>query len=217
MLKNSHVPARNAMDDTKGRFHIRRISLPQRNPSIAEYIGLTMKNNIMHNAIPEHSDASLATANGNANITATVTAIQVVITLRLSIAAYSYIARQSNYSIFPAFEMREELAHLLFHLLDCKILTGVFVYLVGELGAVVYHLLHSHVLRELAVLVTVDAEIFVGRAISIRTEDFTCERHSAALTEFHFHCFFLFTHQSDRAIRKYKSADYQCSILSRRL
>ncbi len=86
MSKKSHVPARKAMDDTKGRFHIRRISLPQRNPSMAEYIGFTMKNNIMHNAIPEHSDASLATANGNTNITATVTAIHVMITLRRSIS-----------------------------------------------------------------------------------------------------------------------------------
>ncbi len=90
MSKNSHVPARKAIDATKGRFHIRRISLPQRNPSIAEYTGLTMKNNIMHNAIPEHSEANLATTNGNANITATVAVIHVMIILRLSIAAYSY-------------------------------------------------------------------------------------------------------------------------------
>lgn len=89
MSKNSHVPVRKAMDATKGRFHIRRIFLPQRNPSMAEYIGLTMRNNIMHSAIPEHSDASLATANGNANITATVTVIQVMITLQPSIGAYS--------------------------------------------------------------------------------------------------------------------------------
>lgn len=92
MSKNSHVPARKAMDDIKGRFHIRRISLPQRNPSMAEYIGFTMKNNIMHNAIPEHSEASPPTANGNTNITAKVTAFQVMITLRLAMAAYSYIA-----------------------------------------------------------------------------------------------------------------------------
>lgn len=90
MSKNSHVPARKAMDDTKGRFHIRRISLPHRNPSMAEYIGLTMKNNIMHNAIPEHSEASRATANGNTNITATVTAIQIMITLRPSMTTYNY-------------------------------------------------------------------------------------------------------------------------------
>ncbi len=79
MSKNSHVPARNAIDDTKGRFHICRIFLPQRNPSMAEYIGLTIKNNIMHNAIPEHSDANPATAKGSTNITVTVTAIQTVI------------------------------------------------------------------------------------------------------------------------------------------
>ena len=57
--------------------------------------------------------------------------------------------------------MREELAHLFLHLLDCGILTGIFVYLVGELGAVVYHLLHSHILLELTVLVTVDAVILI--------------------------------------------------------
>lgn len=89
MSKNSHVPARKATDDTKGRFHIRRISLPQRNPNMVEYIGLTMKNNIMHNAIPEHSEASFATANGNTNITATVTAIQFMITLRPSMTTYN--------------------------------------------------------------------------------------------------------------------------------
>ena len=83
--------------------------------------------------------------------------------------------------------MREKLAHLLFHLLDCKILTGVFIYLVSELGTVVYHLLHSHILCELAVLVAVYAVILVGRTIGICAEDFICKRHSAALTEFHFH------------------------------
>lgn len=106
MSKNSHVPARKAMDDTKGRFHIRRISLPQRISSIAEYIGLTMKNNIMHNAIPEHSEASLATANGNANITAIVMAIHIMIILRLSIAAYSYLCQnQANHGLSSMTDM----------------------------------------------------------------------------------------------------------------
>jgi hypothetical protein len=86
MSKNSHVPARKAMDDTKGRLHIRRISLPQRNPSMAEYIGLTMKNNIMHNAIPEHSEASFATANGNAIIITTDNVSHSIIAVRLSIS-----------------------------------------------------------------------------------------------------------------------------------
>ena len=89
MSKNSHVPARKAIDDTKGKFHILCISLLQRNPSMAEYIGLTMKNNIMHKAIPEHSKANRATTNGNANITATVTTIHVMIILRLSMTAYN--------------------------------------------------------------------------------------------------------------------------------
>ena len=57
--------------------------------------------------------------------------------------------------LFPTFEMREELAHLFLHLLDCEILTGVFVYLAGELCTVVNHLLHSHILCELTVLVGV--------------------------------------------------------------
>mgnify|MGYP006909772267 CR=1 FL=1 len=75
------------MEETKGRFHILFVSFPQRTPSIREYAGLTMKNNSMHNAIPEHSGANLATANGNANITAIVTAIHIIISLRLPIAA----------------------------------------------------------------------------------------------------------------------------------
>lgn len=85
MSKNIQVPARKAIDDTKGRFHIRRIYLPQRNPSMAEYIGFTMKNNIIHNAIPEHSDASLATANGNAIIITTDIVSHSIIAFRLSI------------------------------------------------------------------------------------------------------------------------------------
>lgn len=73
-----------------------------------------------------------------------------------------------NYSeytilVFPTFKMGEELAHLLLHLLDCEILARLSVDFIGELGAVVYHLLHSHVLRELAALVAVDAVIHVGR------------------------------------------------------
>lgn len=61
-----------------------------------------MKNNIMHNAIPEHSEASVATANGNANITAIVTAIQVMITLRLSISKISY-----RYTIYAPHSFNE--------------------------------------------------------------------------------------------------------------
>lgn len=89
--------------------------------------------------------------------------------------------------VFPTFEMREELAHLLLHLLDCEITARLSVDFIGELGAVVYHLLHSYVLRELAVLIAVDAVILVGRSIRICAENLVCERHSATLTEFHFH------------------------------
>lgn len=107
--------------------------------------------------------------------------------------------------------MRKKLAHLLFHLLDCKILTGVFIYLVSELGTVVYHLLHRHVLSKLTVLVAVDAVIFVWRAIGIRTEHFVCKRHPATLTEFHFHCFFFLPNSPSEQIiisyiPKYKRA-----------
>ncbi len=83
--------------------------------------------------------------------------------------------------------MREELTHLLLHLFDSEILTGVPVYLIGELSAVVNHLLHCHILNELTVLVAVDTVIFIGCAIRICAEDFVGERHSAALTIFHIH------------------------------
>ena len=83
--------------------------------------------------------------------------------------------------------MWEKLTHLLLRLFDREILTRVLVYLIDELSAVVNHLLHCHILRELAVLVAVDAIILVWCAIGIRAEHFICERHSAALTEFHFH------------------------------
>ena len=44
-----------------------------------------MKNNIMHNAIPEHSGACLATANGNAIIITTDIVSHSIIAFRLSI------------------------------------------------------------------------------------------------------------------------------------
>ena len=53
--------------------------------------------------------------------------------------------------------MREELAHHFLCLFYCQILSQLFVDFIGELGAVVNHLLHSHILCELAVLVAVDA------------------------------------------------------------
>ena len=83
--------------------------------------------------------------------------------------------------------MWEEPAHLLFHLFDSEILTGIPVYLVGKLSAVIYHLLHCHVLRELSGFVAVNTVILVLCDVGIRAEYIICERHSAALTEFHIH------------------------------
>lgn len=83
--------------------------------------------------------------------------------------------------------MREEPAHLLFHLFDSEILPRVPVYLIGKLSAVVNHLLHCHVLRELAVFVAVDAVILIWCTTGIRADDIIYERHSAALTKFHIH------------------------------
>ena len=64
--------------------------------------------------------------------------------------------------------MREEPAHLLFHLFDSEILPRVPVYLVGKLSAVVNHLLHCHVLRELAVFVAVNAVQISHAPIELR-------------------------------------------------
>ncbi len=46
--------------------------LPATIPSIIEYIGLMIRNNIMHKTIPAHSDATLATKNGRRKITVSV-------------------------------------------------------------------------------------------------------------------------------------------------
>jgi hypothetical protein len=54
------------------------------------------------------------------------------------------------------------------------------------------HLVHRTILQELAVLVAVHAIIFVLTSIGIRTENFLCERHTAALTKLLFHTIFLF-------------------------
>ena len=62
---------------------------------------------------------------------------------------------------FPAFEARKELAHHFLCLFSCQVLSRLLVDFLRELGAVVNHLLHSHILRKIAVLVAVDAIIFV--------------------------------------------------------
>lgn len=84
MSKNNHVPARKAMDDTRGRFHI-LTNIPAATESMKGGIYRIDNEEQYHaQSIPKHSEASLATANGNANITAIVSAIQVMITLRPS-------------------------------------------------------------------------------------------------------------------------------------
>lgn len=69
--------------------------------------------------------------------------------------------------------MGEELAHHFLCLLFSQVLSRLLVDSISELGAVVYHLLHSHILCELAFLVAVDAVIFVWGVIGIRAEDLT--------------------------------------------
>ena len=88
--------------------------------------------------------------------------------------------------------MRKELTHHFLCFFLCQVLSGQTVYLVGELSAVVNHLLHCHILRELAVLVAVNAVILVWRTIGIRAVYLICERHSAALAKFLFHIVFYF-------------------------
>lgn len=56
-----------------------------------------------------------------------------------------------------------------------------------SVSIIIIYLLHSHILRKLAVLVAVDAVIFIGRPVGIRAFVVFIERHSAALTEFLFH------------------------------
>ncbi len=51
------------------------------------------------------------------------------------------------------------------------------------------HLVHRALLLELAILIAVDAVIFIFASIGIGAEDFLGERHSAALAEFLFHMF----------------------------
>ena len=68
-------------------------------------------------------------------------------------------------------------------------LRQAFVYLVHKLGAVLDHLVHRALLLELAILIAVDAVIFILASIGIGTHDFLGERHSAALAEFLFHMF----------------------------
>ena len=68
--------------------------------------------------------------------------------------------------------MREELAHHFLCLLFSQVLSRLLVDFLRKLDAMVYHLHHSHILRELAVLIAVYAVISVWSTISIRAEYF---------------------------------------------
>ena len=73
------------------------------------------------------------------------------------------------------------------------------------------HLLHRALLQELAILVANDAILFVLTAVGICAKDFIGERHSAALTEFLFHVFFLVI-----LIHYFRHSEHQyCSTKSR--
>ena len=93
--------------------------------------------------------------------------------------------------------MRKEPAHHFFRLLLSKIPARLSVDFVSKPGAVVNHLSHSHILSESAVFVAIETIILIRGAIGICTDNFVYERHSATLTEFHFHCHLLFAHQSN--------------------
>ena len=84
------------------------------------------------------------------------------------------------------------MSHHLFRLFYGHIFPGPFVYLIGELGAVLNHLLHRHVLRELTIHVTIVAVIIITATIGICSFVIICKRHTAALTKFLFHILILF-------------------------
>lgn len=68
----------------------------------------------MHNAIPEHSEASRATANGNANITTIVMAIQIMIILRLSTVVCDFSGK-INLLFLSGFREREFFPHCFYY------------------------------------------------------------------------------------------------------
>ena len=102
----------------------------------------------------------------------------------------------------PALERREILAkfHLVF--IASKALAGILVEFVHELRAEFHHFFHGEVARERAVFVAVNAVFLVLTAVGIRTENFVSERHTAALTEFHFHKFSFFNIFANRIFDK---------------
>lgn len=63
----------------------------------------------------------------------------------------------------------------------------VFVHFIDELGAELDHFFHRAIHGELAVLIAVDAIVFVLGAVGVRTLQLFGQRHAAALTKLLFH------------------------------
>ena len=89
-------------------------------------------------------------------------------------------------SLLPPFQHWEILPHHVLVFVAGHGLGHVLVHFVNELRAELDHLVHRAVLGELAILVAIYAIVFVLASVGIGAEDFIGERHSAALTEFHF-------------------------------
>lgn len=76
------------------------------------------------------------------------------------------------------------LAHYLFVFVLGHGLWHVLVHFVHELSAMLYHFVHGAVLHEISICKAELAVVFVLAVVCICTEEFVCERHSAALTKF---------------------------------
>lgn len=110
--------------------------------------------------------------------------------------------------IFPTFEIGIELSHHIFDLFHSHILPRLPVYLIGELGAMLDHLLHCHVLREPTVLVAPDTIILIAITVSVRSLTVVSQRHTATLTKFLFHIVFYFRSPVENFIR-FQAQDIQ--------
>ena len=87
----------------------------------------------------------------------------------------------------PTLQVGEVLLHLADVFLFCDGLRQVFVYFVYELSAVLNHLVHCAILKELSVTIAKDAILLVLASIGVGAEYFWGERHAAALTKLLFH------------------------------
>lgn len=89
--------------------------------------------------------------------------------------------------LLPTFKTWEKLAIPLLYLLLSEVLAGMTVHLIGKLGAVINHLLHSKVLCELSLLEAIDTIVGIGGAVGVGAQHIGGEWHAATLTKFLFH------------------------------